>query len=885
MRTPSKERPPVGLDYLSSFMRGLHADKQRLAEIQSAYDNLALLGQLLCSGTDISLMREEFKSLARELLEHLAREHQRKAEMNLKSGAGVAIDVLTRNLYERTADIGFLATDADIRAFAGSAHASSAPVLDVQRSAALKARFGEYVEKYSVYHNIILLSPVGEVLLQLDENNPVQHSADPLIQEALSTDAGYVEVFRQTDLLPGEAQPLLYACRVMSEDDSQPVGVLCLCFRFQDECRRIFRNLVADDDWTVITLLDSAGRVIASSDPWHVPIGAPMETALDDDCRTVRFAGREYLASTRPTHGYQGYQGAGWLGHALTPVEYAFESSGAQELENVAGDFLDCVLATTDLLGPELRRIPLDAARIQSDLNRAVWNGRIWLAREPEAAQSAAFAKVLLGEIGSAGVRTRKVFSESINNLYKTVVASSLLDCATRSALAIDLMDRNLYERANDCRWWALTRLFREELIAPDRNDKAQRQRLAGVLGKINSLYTVYTNLVLFDRSGHVLAVSNPAYGDLIGTPLDAPWMRASLGLADSQHYAVSTFSESPLYDGRPSYIFSAAIRSLDEQEVLGGIAVVFDAEPQFRAMLEDTLPRNTDGSFRAGAFAVFADRDGRVIASTAPDLTPGTSLMIGYEFFHMSRGEKRSNVIIYNGRYYAVGSTISTGYREYLADEDAHRNHVVALVFSPLSEGVIDPESLPVSREGTIEDYQRRRGGRGEALDIACFHIGRNWYGIRASDVVEAVDIDRFTPMPGLPGGLCGCLMHDDCAISIVDPGSVLHARSSSDERRRPPVGGNRQILVLQCRDGLRFGILIDQLAPVREVLLSRVEPLPALMNEGNSPIESLVKPSAEDDERRILMILGVERILQRVGCRLPQSEHEWVAALQKAL
>jgi chemotaxis signal transduction protein len=877
-----RERPDTGLNYLAGFMRGLHDDRHRLSEIQSAYDNLALLGQLLCAGTDISRMREEFTRLAKGLLEQLSREHYRKAVMNLESSARVAIDILTRNLYERTADIGFLAMDADICAFAEAAHTAPEALADGAQLAALRARFGEYVQKYSVYHNIILLSPDGEVLAQLDDTNPVARSSDTLLAEALNTEAGYVEVFRKTDLLPNEDSPLVYACRVMSADGSQPVGILCLCFRFQDECRRIFENLVAEDDWTVITLLDAEDRVIASSDPWHLPVGAKLETVRNADCRVVRFGGREYLASTRPTHGYQGYSGPGWVGHALAPITYAFESAGANELESVPEDFLDCVLATTTLLSPELRRIPLDATRIQNDLNRAVWNGHVWLAREPEAAQSAAFAKVLLGEIGSAGVRTRKVFSESINNLYKAVVSSVLFDCGMQAALAIDIMDRNLYERANDCRWWALTRLFREELQHPAPNDRLQRQRLSEVLRKINGLYTVYTNLILFDQAGRVLAVSNPAYNDLLGQPLDAPWMRTTLGLADSQQYAVSTFAPSPLYDGRPTYVFSAAIRDLENEEPIGGIAIVFDAEPQFRAMLHDALPRQSDGSPQAGAFAVFADREGKVIASTDPELTPGTPLMIGYEFFHMPRGESCSNVIIYNGRYYAVGSTVSSGYREYLSENDPHRNNLVALVFSPLSDTIIDPESLPAKHDGALDAYHRRHGSLGESVDIACFHVGRNWYGIRSEQVVEAVDIDRLTPMPGLGDGLCGCLMFDDQAISVIDLSPTLNPRQDSQERRRQPEGTRRQILVLQSGSAQnRFGILVDRLAPVREVAISRIEPLPAMMSEGNSLIESLVKPSVEDGERRILMVLGVDRILQRVGKNLLQAEGGWLPAM----
>src|SRR5690606_25224505 len=206
-------------------------------------------------------------------------------------------------------------------------------------------------------------------------------SHDPLIAEALATNEAYVEVFRKSDLLPAEDAPLIYAYRVMSADGSHPVGVLCLCFRFHDECLRIFDGLIDDDDWTVITLLDRDGRVIASSDPYQFPVGAVLERCDGDEARIVRFAGREYLATTRATQGYQGYMGPGWVGHALAPLNHAFEMAVAHELEAVPQELRQSVLTTTTLFSQALRDIPLRATRIQRELNRAVWNGTLWLTR------------------------------------------------------------------------------------------------------------------------------------------------------------------------------------------------------------------------------------------------------------------------------------------------------------------------------------------------------------------------------------------------------------------------------------------------------------------------------------------------------------------------
>ena len=55
-----------------------------------------------------------------------------------------------------------------------------------------------------------------------------------------------------------------------------------------------------------------------------------------------------------------------------------------------------------------------------------------------------------------------------------------------QAALAMDIMDRNLYERANDCRWWALTPDFRRILSQPSIS-RGELSKLESILEYINS--------------------------------------------------------------------------------------------------------------------------------------------------------------------------------------------------------------------------------------------------------------------------------------------------------------------------------------------------------------------------------------------------------------
>jgi hypothetical protein len=93
---------------------------QSLQTLQAVWDNLTVLGQMSGTGTEITGMRAAFAQLTGTLLNSLATESRRKVAEDLSARAQVSIDILVRNLFERTADIG-LATDSDLCAYAEAA--------------------------------------------------------------------------------------------------------------------------------------------------------------------------------------------------------------------------------------------------------------------------------------------------------------------------------------------------------------------------------------------------------------------------------------------------------------------------------------------------------------------------------------------------------------------------------------------------------------------------------------------------------------------------------------------------------------------------------------------------------------------------------------------
>lgn len=818
---------------IAKHMAAVEEYRQRLTKLQGAWDTLSLLSHLSGDGSDLTGTRQAFETLAAELIQSLGGETLKKAHTTLAAKAQIAIDILIRNLFERTADVGFLSADADLCDYLRELHKarrSDESQALAGRAASMCQRLREYVAKYSVYSDIVVLAPDGEVLLSLQPQTSLTHSHDPLIQASLATTAAYVETYRKVDF-QSSARSLVYSCRIV--DQGTVRGVLCLCFDLEDEVRRIFAKLSATADWTVFAFVDAAGTVLASSDPLQLPIGTHAPLALEPRDSVVRFAGREYLAVTRRTNGYQGYMGPGWLAHALVPLDHAFEHDDTAR--SVQPELLTELSDSELLFSGELRRIPNEARRIQRELNRSVWNGHVRLDAQRESGNN--FAKALLWEIGSTGRRTQDTFEQSIRDLQEMVSSAFLDSAALLSSLAVDILDRNLYERANDCRWWALNGTLIEHLSG----GAGDVGKVTEVLHHINSLYTVYHSIVLLDAQRRIVAVSNPAQSRLVGSICNESWARDALQLRDSQSFCVSPFVPSELYEGQHTLIFGAAVRQA-QGRVVGAVGIVFDSTPQLAAMLKDALPNSGAGLQSTG---VFIDAERRVIAATQT-YAPGELLDLPAEFLR-ARAQSRACVLQHHGMHYAAATCAASGYREY------DRVPVTAVILIPLGPVRAHAQTAPKPPASSGQ----RTSHTGAVTEIATFTSADQWIGIAREHVVEAIAATGLRRLPGKPNWHAGVLLYQGNPLPVIDLSQFTGQPSSSTMRD--------VIVIESARGAPRVGLLIDELASIPEVALSNVLPLNDYSGRSNARlIDRAVRPNQPDDP--VLLILSIEQLLAQV-------------------
>jgi hypothetical protein len=575
---------------------------------------------------------ETFSDLKEELIPLLIRENIKKYSEELLSKAQISIDILIRNLFERTADVGFLATDSAIIDFLRGEYSAET----------LQKRLIEYTMKYSVYNEIIITDTEGNIRLNIHENNHIAKSHDPIIQNALQCDS-YVEQYGHSDLFSYQDKTLLFAQKIT--ENNRSIGVLILCFRFEDEMERIFKSLLNPGEHIFFT--DGKMLITSSSDEAY-KMKSEMHTLHKMDGITYKDGNLFISAKTK---GYEGYFGAPWHSIAFINVKKCTQKPPINDQRSEK-----CTL------DENIKSIIHKADDVIEDLSDVIINGELIASKE-----RVYVLTPVLDNLRSVSSSILLTIKDTVSNLENTIMEGLIFDAKASAKLAIEIMDRNLYERANDSRWWAITPLFEKELS----EEKPDTQQIMEVLRYINSLYTVYTNLFVYNKTGSIIAISN--HPSIIGQKVSGEYISKTLGNNNTQNYFVSPFEKTPFYSDQATYIYSATVRS--NGKILGGIGIVFDGSPQFQAMLNDSFPPGKNG------FSCFIDRKGMIISTTNPMLHPTDYLELTDEILKFNATQPEHRFLVLEGKKYLVGIALSQGYREYKC-QDNYKNDILSLTF-----------------------------------------------------------------------------------------------------------------------------------------------------------------------------------------------------------
>lgn len=303
---------------------------------------------------------------------------------------------------------------------------------------------------------------------------------------------------------------------------------------------------------------------------------------------------------------------------------------------------------------------------INSSTHLLALNARIEAARAGHA--GAAFS-VVAQEMQALSNKTSEAAKQLATNTQRTI--DDLLELigakvrGTRlsdmALVNIDLIDRCLYERTCDVRWWATDSSIVDALTqATPAGHEFASQRM----GVILSAYTVYFDLVLCDLQGRVVANGRPGqYKSLGFDQSQEQWFREAIGSKCGDEFGFQSAHRSKLVGDAPALVYSCGVREGGQSrgKLLGALGIIFNWEALAQTILQQApLPAEE----RAATRCVIADEQGHVLAdSWGRQLSETLDIPNCREVF---AGKKNFVIGDYNGRRSCIAHAQAPGFETY---------------------------------------------------------------------------------------------------------------------------------------------------------------------------------------------------------------------------
>ncbi|QLC49893.1 cache domain-containing protein [Methanolobus zinderi] len=545
-------------------------------------------------------------------------------------------------------------------------------------------RLEDIKNSYTLYRDLVIADSEGYIIansnsLRRSEFLGIRVNDEDWFTRALKTHNG-TEYIAQ-DICPSSVEEqlsLVYstAVREDSDENGNVLGAMGIFFDFQGEAKIILdeympltqAGIIQDGCYSMFTSSD--GKIIASTDEDILEVGKrahiPRNNRALADGEQVNtymaFEGVDSAIFSSRTDGYLEYRGLGWSSHVILPKSHIFA-------DTVQADeyYIESKELMNSNINPEINKQTY--AKIQNDKNEIQLislNGTIYASKMGKRGEQ-------LGPIFKQITQSSNFITSKMEELLQEMAAVELqLNLRTLENFAkqaIDLIDRNLFERSADIRWWSTDEYFWKALLNPS---EKEFMKASNRLKVINGSYTMYRNLVLADSNGIIKACSDTELMSELGglDVSDHIWFQEGALTSQSNQYVVQDVMNSPLEkDKHRSLTYAGGIRENGnrEGEAIGVLGILFDWDTEAKTILSTCLPKDRNGNVISGSVAVYVNRDFEVIETTDEvDFSVGSVLTLPTEVLALQSGEKVSGIFEFNDQKYIYGACRTKGYREY---------------------------------------------------------------------------------------------------------------------------------------------------------------------------------------------------------------------------
>jgi hypothetical protein len=246
-----------------------------------------------------------------------------------------------------------------------------------------------------------------------------------------------------------------------------------------------------------------------------------------------------------------------------------------------------------------------------------------------------------------------------IAELGREIRGTRLSDLAMTN---IDVIDRNLYERSCDVRWWATDSSAVEALMrhTPEAHEHACRR-----LGVILDSYTVYFDIVLCDMEGRIIANGRKREFNCIGSSQrDTAWFQAAINTRAGTEFGFQSVHRSDtLAGGQHILVYSCGVRENGDARgrLIGVLGIVFNWEALGQTIVSRT---HAGEGGKSSTRVCIVDARGLILADSAKKIIAETLRLPNQaELF----AEKKNHIVTkYNGETVLIAHARSPGFETY---------------------------------------------------------------------------------------------------------------------------------------------------------------------------------------------------------------------------
>lgn len=545
-------------------------------------------------------------------------------------------------------------------------------------------RLEDIRNSYTLYRDLVIATKTGVILANSNADRRAQVLGISVANEswfiqAIATKNGS-EYYAQdvTDSQVEEQQSLVYTTAVREKgDENGPVlGAMGVYFDLQGEASLILDEYMPKDinnitiDGTYSMFTNAENRIIASNDgsilevgkSAHIPRRNRSLAAGEKVGSYLVFEGVDSAIFSARTSGYLDYRGLGWSSHVIIPKDLIFDSSVSMQRPDIHAEDLMKSKIIPEINKQTYIKVQDDKESIQLiSLNGIVFASKL--------GKRGASLGPIFNQITKSGDFVTSRMEDLLKEMAMGELNLNLLALENYSKQAIDLIDRNLFERAADVRWWATDQYLWQALMEPTEHNL---QKASDRLKIINSSYPMYRNIILADSAGTIQACSRLELKNELAkiNVSDHFWFQNGIRTAHSSDFAVQDVVHSSLEKSKDlSLAYSGGIREKGAREgsSIGVLGILFDWDTEAKKILSVCLPIGNDGAPIEGSVAFYTNNQHEVIETTDPKIAP-IGMKVGFDKSTqaLKAGESSSGIFVLNGTKYLLGSSRTKGYREY---------------------------------------------------------------------------------------------------------------------------------------------------------------------------------------------------------------------------